>query len=104
CDRFDLSRYLHSFPTRRSSDLSFENSTIDDFSKDAIAALQYLKQVEKVDINKIGIIGHSEGGLIANLLAGQGLPNLSYIVTLAGDRKSTRLNSSHVKISYAVFC
>src|SRR5690606_13542813 len=66
------------------SEGSFENSTIDDFSKDAIAALQYLKQVEKVDINKIGIIGHSEGGLIANLLAGQGLPNLSYIVTLAG--------------------
>src|SRR5690606_40216826 len=24
--------------------------------------------------------------------------------TLLGDRKSTRLNSSHVKISYAVFC
>src|SRR6266511_5498934 len=24
--------------------------------------------------------------------------------TQAGDRKSTRLNSSHVKISYAVFC
>src|SRR5690606_40507859 len=28
---------------------------------------------------------------------------LSVIVTVA-DRKSTRLNSSHVKISYAVFC
>src|SRR5690606_39579264 len=27
-------------------------------------------------------------------------PNLIY----PGDRKSTRLNSSHVKISYAVFC
>src|SRR5207302_2111605 len=26
------------------------------------------------------------------------------LVTGAGDRKSTRLNSSHVKISYAVFC
>src|SRR5699024_11858077 len=25
-------------------------------------------------------------------------------VTLLGDRKSTRLNSSHVSISYAVFC
>src|SRR5690606_41952751 len=25
-------------------------------------------------------------------------------LTLTGDRKSTRLNSSHVKISYAVFC
>src|SRR5690606_41151912 len=26
------------------------------------------------------------------------------IISEAGDRKSTRLNSSHVKISYAVFC
>src|SRR5690606_40876617 len=25
-------------------------------------------------------------------------------VVMTGDRKSTRLNSSHVKISYAVFC
>src|SRR5690606_39405855 len=32
-----------------------------------------------------------------------GLP-LELIDTVAGDRKSTRLNSSHVKISYAVFC
>src|SRR5690606_41947402 len=27
-----------------------------------------------------------------------------FSLTLAADRKSTRLNSSHVKISYAVFC
>src|SRR5690606_40885177 len=26
------------------------------------------------------------------------------LLALSGDRKSTRLNSSHVKISYAVFC
>src|SRR5690606_39758197 len=26
------------------------------------------------------------------------------IIAVEGDRKSTRLNSSHVKISYAVFC
>src|SRR5690606_42145010 len=26
------------------------------------------------------------------------------VVVVAADRKSTRLNSSHVKISYAVFC
>src|SRR3712207_7193298 len=26
------------------------------------------------------------------------------LATLAGDRKSTRLNSSHANISYAVFC
>src|SRR5690606_40238770 len=29
---------------------------------------------------------------------------LQFAFLLAGDRKSTRLNSSHVKISYAVFC
>ena len=62
---------------------SFETSTIDDFSKDAISALEFLKQQKYVDKNKIGIIGHSEGGLVANLLAGQGIPNVSFIVTLA---------------------
>src|SRR5690606_31586320 len=35
----------------------------------------------------------------------QEVPNLrTDTVTLPVDRKSTRLNSSHVKISYAVFC
>src|SRR5690606_40394029 len=36
----------------------------------------------------------------------QGLFNLNRknMVGLRADRKSTRLNSSHVKISYAVFC
>src|SRR5690606_22987161 len=36
--------------------------------------------------------------IVANLLSN------SIRYTEAGDRKSTRLNSSHVKISYAVFC
>src|SRR5690606_40447590 len=31
-------------------------------------------------------------------------PALSFPAANARDRKSTRLNSSHVKISYAVFC
>src|SRR5690606_42144586 len=33
--------------------------------------------------------------------AGQGMAD---VLRIARDRKSTRLNSSHVKISYAVFC
>src|SRR2546430_7806620 len=32
------------------------------------------------------------------------LPNLTVVSPDAGDRKSTRLNSSHSQISYAVFC
>lgn len=72
------------------SEGSFEKSTIDDFSKDALSALNFLKTQKNVDINKIGIIGHSEGGLIANLLAGQGVPNVSFIVTLAAPTVSIR--------------
>lgn len=63
---------------------SFENSTIENFSKDAISAFKYLQMQPQVDGKKVGIIGHSEGGLIAELLAGQHLPGLSYIVSLAG--------------------
>src|SRR5699024_12859021 len=38
--------------------------------------------------------------------AGRNCPGLfrPHEVSVAGDRKSTRLNSSHVSISYAVFC
>src|SRR5690606_41875791 len=48
---------------------------------------------------------------ITNLNAEAGITDLTQAVTITGtasalrlDRKSTRLNSSHVKISYAVFC
>lgn len=62
----------------------FANSTIENFSKDAISAFNYLKKQPQVDKHKIGILGHSEGGLIAMLLAGQHLPDLSFIISLAG--------------------
>src|SRR5690606_39815415 len=42
-------------------------------------------------------------GASQQLIAGA-LGQLGSDVPLVGDRKSTRLNSSHVKISYAVFC
>lgn len=62
----------------------FGSSTIENFSKDAISAFNFLKKQPQVDANKVGILGHSEGGLIAVLLAGQHLPGLSFIVSLAG--------------------
>ena len=62
----------------------FNSSTTGDFSKDALAALAFLKKQPQVDSSKIGIIGHSEGGLIAMLLAGQQVDDLSFIVSLAG--------------------
>src|SRR5690606_39866504 len=47
-------------------------------------------------------LGRSEHDVV---VAGDTLNDLALFETgLRGDRKSTRLNSSHVKISYAVFC
>src|SRR5699024_3435470 len=44
-------------------------------------------------------------GLLGYILRTRGYPLAPLVLgVLIGDRKSTRLNSSHVSISYAVFC
>lgn len=78
----------------------FETSTIENFSKDAIAAFEFLKQQKQVDPQKVGIIGHSEGGLIAQLLAGQHVLDLSFIVSLAGP--SISIDKLMVQQLYAI--
>src|SRR5690606_39694319 len=45
-----------------------------------------------------------ERGQVLGLLGPNGAGKTTTLRMLMGDRKSTRLNSSHVKISYAVFC
>src|SRR6266496_5235442 len=45
---------------------------------------------------------HDALPIFADWSAGKDLPD--WYMTLCEDRKSTRLNSSHVEISYAVFC
>src|SRR5690606_17517506 len=49
----------------------------------------------------LGVALVQQGKRVALLDADLGLANVDLVL---GDRKSTRLNSSHVKISYAVFC
>src|SRR5699024_11775149 len=66
-ERYGDHPYLHSFPTRRSSDLlRFMRLRLSRIRKSVISPFSFLKHLQ--------------------------------------DRKSTRLNSSHVSISYAVFC
>src|SRR5436189_3034005 len=76
-------RDLHSFPTRRSSDLSAPPWTPFFRLQVALEGLPYFGQG----------FGHSLPGWL------QGTA-----VVVTRDRKSTRLNSSHRCISYAVFC
>src|SRR3712207_7322360 len=42
--------------------------------------------------------------VISNAAAGDPYPIDTLLLYMAKDRKSTRLNSSHANISYAVFC
>lgn len=54
-----------------------------DFVKDASAAIDYLKTRKDINQKKIGIAGHSEGGMIAQMLATQ-RQDMDFIILLAG--------------------
>lgn len=62
---------------------SFRQANSADFANDVLAAIAYLKTRPDVDAKKIGLIGHSDGGLIAPLVAVQS-SDVAYIVSLAG--------------------
>jgi fermentation-respiration switch protein FrsA (DUF1100 family) len=61
----------------------FKAATTADFATDVEAAIDYLKTRKEIDKKKIGLIGHSEGGLIAPMVASQS-KDVAYIVLLAG--------------------
>src|SRR5690606_41513350 len=85
-------RDLHSFPTRRSSDLKAKKYHIALLIIGMLAGIIYVFLIPTsswrflIAIPYLGMLFHAKK------------------VWNNEDRKSTRLNSSHVKISYAVFC
>ena len=64
-------------------------STSLDFASDIRAAVAYLRSRRDIDPARIGLIGHSEGGLIAPLVAASD-PKLKGIVLMAGPAYSGR--------------
>jgi len=58
-------------------------ATSADFAKDVHAAVAYLNTRTEIDQKKIGLIGHSEGGLIAPMVAAEN-SSVSFIVMMAG--------------------
>jgi len=65
------------------SEGNFSIATTFDFADDAKAAINWLKNQPFVDKNNIGVIGHSEGGIIAFYLASKE-KNLKFAIALAG--------------------
>ncbi len=61
----------------------YETATTSDFAEDAQTAIDYLISRRDVDKTSIGIIGHSEGGIIAPMIASK-RNDIKHIILLAG--------------------
>jgi dipeptidyl aminopeptidase/acylaminoacyl peptidase len=62
---------------------NYATATSLDFAADVHAGLTWLRAQPNIDPRKIGIIGHSEGGMIAPMLASRDA-GISFIVLMAG--------------------
>ncbi|BAO54558.1 alpha/beta hydrolase family protein [Nonlabens marinus] len=60
------------------------NATSLDFATDVEAAVAFLKTRNDIDPEKIGLIGHSEGGLIAPIVIAANPKDIAFFVSLAG--------------------
>jgi hypothetical protein len=67
----------------KSSAGNLATATSLDFASDVENGLRYLKTRKQVDTTKIGLIGHSEGGLIASIVASRNR-NINFVIMLAG--------------------
>lgn len=54
------------------SEGSFQSATTFDFADDARAALDFLAGRPEIDARRVGVIGHSEGAIVASILAARG--------------------------------
>ena len=59
------------------------NTTSADFAADAEAAFLYMQKRDLIDKDHIGLVGHSEGGFIAPMVASAN-PGIAFIISLAG--------------------
>jgi uncharacterized protein len=62
----------------------FAEATSADFATDTYAALKFLRADPRIDPKRVGLCGHSEGGLIAPLVAVEHPTEVAFLVLLAG--------------------
>ncbi len=58
-------------------------ATSEDFADDTRAVVKHLRSIEGIDPDRVGLIGHSEGGMIAPMVAAQD-KRIAFVVLLAG--------------------
>jgi uncharacterized protein len=65
------------------SEMGSPDATSENFAQDVLAGVEFLKGRKEIDPRKIGLIGHSEGGMIAPLAAVKS-KDVAFIVMIAG--------------------
>jgi len=66
---------------------NYDPAVFEDFERDALAGLAYLKTRPEINTDKIGLLGHSEGGAIATLAASSSA-DAAYLVLMAAPGQS----------------
>ncbi|MGB0165631.1 MAG: alpha/beta hydrolase family protein [Luteibaculum sp.] len=65
-----------------SSQGNFQKAVTQNFANDVRGAISFLKTQAKVDSNKVGLLGHSEGSTVAAMVAAD--TDVAFLVSLAG--------------------
>src|SRR5205807_8308389 len=94
---FSALRVLHSFPTRRSSDLCSSIWSLRPLWVPACSTTAPLSLLPPPSLAQPARRARDAARAMESFF-------MTSIALAASDRKSTRLNSSHLVISYAVFC
>ncbi len=61
---------------------NFDKATAEDYVSDAMAGLAYLRSRKEINQELMGLVGHSEGGMIASMVAVRS-PDITFIVLIA---------------------
>jgi pimeloyl-ACP methyl ester carboxylesterase len=62
---------------------NYDAATTADFAADADAAVTWLRKQPRIDAHRVGVLGHSEGGIIAPFVAARD-KHVAFVVMLAG--------------------
>ena len=81
--RFDIVSLIYDKRGVGKSTGDWKQSSFDDLAADAIAGVGFLKQRKEINIGKIGIYGHSQGGMIAPLIASRS-KDVAFVISGAG--------------------
>lgn len=80
---------------------SARGETLIDYAADAEAAFDYLRSRRDIDAARIGLLGHSEGGMIAPMIAAR-RPDVAWLVLLAPPTVPGRAISEYQNVQGAL--